>query len=263
MRKVRPSRADTRHTGSFCREVAPYSAIASIYHAVYEEDALHEWLEGNCVLIRRAGIRSGRVLDLGCGTGAGALALAAIGSFDVDGVDSSAEMLASQRYGLYRNVVLGSFESLDVEPDSYDLVCSGFDTLNYLHPDKRAGLFRIVRTALREHAAFVFDIVLEPPKKLGATQLERQIDAGSLLRQTTVYGRSSITTTAVVDFGRGIESACERHVQYYWPLQELEQLSRSLGFRVGEVLPLVPSQGQPALKASIILHVDRLGPEKN
>jgi SAM-dependent methyltransferase len=56
--------------GSFAREAAP----------------------GLLSILRKAGIRSGRVIDLGCGSGIWAAALCGAG-YDVVGVDISADML--------------------------------------------------------------------------------------------------------------------------------------------------------------------------
>jgi 2-polyprenyl-3-methyl-5-hydroxy-6-metoxy-1,4-benzoquinol methylase len=111
-------------------------------------------------LLREQGIRQARILDIACGTGILAIALAKRGHH-VHGVDVSPRMIAvaeSKSAGM-ANI---SFEVQDMKRfraiGSYDLVTCTFDALNYvLREDTLKGLFDRVASALGRSGLYVFD----------------------------------------------------------------------------------------------------------
>jgi SAM-dependent methyltransferase len=120
--------------------------------------------------LRRRGIRDGRVVDLGCGSGIWADALCRAG-YDVLGVDTSAAMLALARRRAPRATFRrGSLLDANIPP--CDAVTSLGECLSYAF-DARAGtralpaLFRRVRRALRPGGLFVFDVAA-PGRGAGA-----------------------------------------------------------------------------------------------
>ncbi len=104
------------------------------------------------------------VLDLGCGTGSMALALAARG-YDMIGVDRSAEMLSIARQraeeaGLSERILLLAQDITAFELyGTVEGVVSSLDTLNHL-PDQRALLqcFHLVHNYLVPNGIFLFDL---------------------------------------------------------------------------------------------------------
>lgn len=99
-----------------------------------------------------------RVLDLCCGTGRVAAALAARG-FDVTGIDGSPEMLALAR----RNAPTARFIRADARAFHLDppvqAVLSLFDSLNHvLALEELEAVFRNVHASLLPGAPFAFDI---------------------------------------------------------------------------------------------------------
>lgn len=97
--------------------------------------------------------RSLTILDLGCGTGLSGAALADLAKH-LDGVDLSPAMLAQAKArGLYRNLLAGDIETVEVGRDAYDLVICA-DTLVYLGDLSRA--FAQAHRALKPNGMFLF-----------------------------------------------------------------------------------------------------------
>lgn len=119
------------------------------------------WPKAMAVLERIAlpGLPEGaRILDLGCGAGHLAAALAARG-YDVTGIDISADMLRYAR----RNAPGVRFVCADARRFSlrgkFDLVVSTFDSMNHmLSARDLEQAFRCVRRALAPGGIFVFDL---------------------------------------------------------------------------------------------------------
>ena len=102
-----------------------------------------------------------RVLDLGCGPGLYANALAASGA-SVTGVDFSRSSLAFARSeadsrGLEVDYRYGNYLDLEV-PGTFDLVLLIFGDFCPLGPDQRSALLGRVKAWLRPGGRFVFDV---------------------------------------------------------------------------------------------------------
>ncbi len=102
-----------------------------------------------------------RVLDLACGTGDLAAALAQRG-YEVVGLDGSAAMLdLARRNAPDATFVLGDARAFDTERP-FDLVVCTFDSLNHVMRAEELGeVFRAVFCALRPGGRFAFDLNLD------------------------------------------------------------------------------------------------------
>ncbi|PTX56725.1 methyltransferase family protein [Litoreibacter ponti] len=85
---------------------------------------------------------TGPVLDIGAGTGLAADALRALGDYEVDALDLSAEMLAvARRKGLYQGYIEADLtKTLPLEPRYNGLISSGTFTHGHVGPDVLDGL---------------------------------------------------------------------------------------------------------------------------
>ena len=86
------------------------------------------------------------VLDFGCGTGLGGLALSKAGFGTIDGTDISKDMLAhAQGKNVYRSLTIGTPGILDVDPGSYPIIVAiGVVSLGAAPPDMLPALVDIL-----------------------------------------------------------------------------------------------------------------------
>jgi SAM-dependent methyltransferase len=139
-----------------------YDAFAWFFNKYWSRDIPEQMLAViEQVLLPRLPAGAAHILDLCCGTGQLAAALAARG-YVVTGVDNSAEMLRYAR----RNAPGVKFLRMDARsfrlPDSFDAVISTFDSLNhFLTLEELAMVFRQTRGALAPAGWFLFDMNVE------------------------------------------------------------------------------------------------------
>ncbi len=194
---------------------------------------------GILVLLRGAGIRSGLVIDLGCGSGIWAAELIRAG-YDVLGIDQSPAMLQLARKRAPRaEFVQGSLFKAKLPPCNA-VTCIG-ECLNYTFDPSSSlqGLeqvFRRVHSALRPEGIFVFDIAMpgmvnpEFPRHLWregkdwAILLDRHEDKKKRLftRRMTVFRKVGTTY-------RRTE---ETHVVRLYRPAEITRILKRVGFKV-------------------------------
>ena len=190
--------------------------------------------------LRRRGIRRGRIVDLGCGSGIWAAALCRAG-YHVLGVDVSAAMLALAR----RRAPRATFRRgslLDARLPPCDAVTSLGECLSYAF-DARAGtralpaLFRRVRHALRPGGLFVFDVAT-PGRGAGPPVRWHTGEGWVVIAQVTEDARRRVLTREITTFrrtGRAWRRSDEVHrLRLYRPSDVLRALAEA-GFRARAV----------------------------
>lgn len=205
------------------------------------------------------------VLDVACGMGTLALALARRGH-TVHGVDRSEAMVRRARacaQGVESvSFSVGDMRTLSVEDvrarteararrvndggdqpaghahepsggPGFDAVTCTFDSVNYLTAtDDVLAMMRAVGEALHDGGLFVFDSNTERMYRTHEDGIfEHEID-GEVFYQETFYDRSAGQSTTVFRFGDG---AIEVHRQRPYGLDELRPLLEQRGFKVLEV----------------------------
>jgi SAM-dependent methyltransferase len=127
-------------------------------------------------ILRHHGVTTGRVIDLGCGSGLWARELVKA-EYEVLGIDLSASMIELARQRVPQgDFVTGSF--LEVTLPSCDAVTSLGECLNYLFDQRQSldtlrQLFRRIYSALRPGGVLVFDIA-EPGRGHSPRQSHRE-----------------------------------------------------------------------------------------
>jgi SAM-dependent methyltransferase len=137
---------------------APFTSLARVYDRIMADIEYDEWVDFVLHSAARRGFRGGAVLDLGCGTGNGALQMLQRGQ-SVQGLDGSKEMLAVAKAKLPGvKLHLGSFETFRL-PASFQLIYSLFDSLNnLLTPEAFHNMARRVHHHLLPGGLFIFDV---------------------------------------------------------------------------------------------------------
>jgi SAM-dependent methyltransferase len=225
------------------RNRAPYELLA----AVYERDwggFSDRFLRFIDLALEKAGTVPSTALDLACGTGGLALALAGRG-WRVVGLDLSPAMIrVACGKGSSAEFQVGDMRSFDLGT-RFDLVTCAFDSFNYLLSlDEVRAAFRCVRTHLQPGGLFLFD--LNTPSLYEAHHhgiIERDVEDVAF-RQELRYEAKERLAYTTFRFDRGVEV----HVQRAYEREEIESQLRKAGLR--SIAVHGDMRGAPATRAS-------------
>jgi SAM-dependent methyltransferase len=181
--------------------------------------------------LRRAGVRRGTVVELGCGAGAATRALLAAG-YRVEGLDASSEMLRLARRAA-PGAKLRRARLPRARLPACDAAVAVGEVVNYLsRPEDFDELFRRVFAALRPGGIFLFDARLPAsdrrPRAAGragrgwAVVAESVEKGGVLTRRIAAFRRE----------GGAYRRSDEVHVQRLLSAAELSRRLRAAGLRV-------------------------------
>jgi SAM-dependent methyltransferase len=196
-------------------------------------------------LIQKAAPGAASVLELGCGTGLHAAALAQRG-YRVHGIDLSDEMLARAQK---RNSDKVSFARGDVRDlrlgRTFDAVISLFHVVSYqtTNADLEA-IFGTARTHLKEGGAFVFDCWYGPAVLTDRPVVRVKRMEDEAIRVTRIAEPAMHPNECVVDVGyqifveeratRAVEQLAELHRMRYLFRPEIEALAEGAGLELVE-----------------------------
>jgi ubiquinone/menaquinone biosynthesis C-methylase UbiE len=192
-------------------------------------------------LLERHGFHAESALDLACGTGTLAIALAAKG-WKVYGVDASAAMLEQARAKMRESGVSVEFLEQDMRsfalPTQVDLITCMYDSLNYLLClDDLQKTFQAVANALKNEGLLVFD--MNTPYNL--QRFRQSQDFFNDSEEIALINRCrfddnaqhlTVTITGFIKRGELYERLVENHVQRAYEEKEIEEVLDSLGLKV-------------------------------
>ena len=163
-----------------------YRSFAQVYDMFMDNvdyDSWGDWLTG---LLKKYGVDSGLVLDLGCGTGSMTERLARAG-YDMIGVDCSADMLEiAQEKKLESGLDILYLQQDMREFELYGTVravVSVCDSLNYiLEEEDLLQVFRLVNNYLDPGGIFLFDLnTIHKYREIGDSTIAENREAGSFI----------------------------------------------------------------------------------
>ena len=211
----------------------PYQTDLAHIHDAGFGDYARNSAPGLLAILRRAGIRGGLVVDLGCGSGIWAAEVTRRG-YDVLGIDVSRSMIKLARTRAPRaRFINASFLTAKLPP--CDAVTAIGECFNYTFDGRSnlkglARLFRRVHEAIRPGGLFIFDVA-EPGRTLRrahaqgkdwAILLEAEATRDFLVRRMTAFRR----------VGRLYRRSQETHRLRLYHGSEIAAALRSAGFSV-------------------------------
>lgn len=211
----------------------PYEALSRVYDAGWGDFSIQYVPLITDRLAERA-IHPARILDLACGTGILAHALARYGH-TVRGIDISPEMirLAEQRVTGPVDLSFRVDDMLEYEPEGkYDVIACTFDSINYVRKlaDIRK-LFKTVAGALRERGLFLFDTNTVSMYTRHNEPDERRVINGEVFIHQCRYNARQNLAITTFSFQDG---AFEVHYQRPYSFDELAPYLDKAGLRVIE-----------------------------
>ncbi len=195
-------------------------------------------------ILARFGAAPGSALDVACGQGQFAVALAVAG-LHVAGLDQSAAMLAyaGQRAaaaGVALDLRQGDMRALPFHSE-FDLVTCWYDSLNYLlTPEDLGAAFRSAAMALRPGGLYVFDLNTRRSLLVQWQSLpcHLQQDTADMLEiHTNSFDyEADIASVRIICLGRLADGNWARteevHRQRAYPLEQVEEMLRAAGLEV-------------------------------
>ncbi|CAK9253391.1 unnamed protein product [Sphagnum jensenii] len=210
----------------------PFSNWHKIYRDSVGELSKDTWQKGILSEIKKRGITDGTVLDLGGGNGVGSDLLQGIGRFQITALDSSPAMLELNQSAT-KKVVADFLEAKDL-PDRYDLIVSGFDSLNYLNPKYLPALFDGLSKILSPNGLIIFDY--SSPKFLSIdwrdTEFSQEVLGGRLDWKTKFNLRESSCDIELVFWTEEKKEWTEAHTQYAVNTDQMKEALKHTGLSI-------------------------------
>lgn len=221
----------------------PYDAYASIYDRVGQSRFSLRMVRYARDLWLLAGIEVDSVLELACGTGSAAIALANRG-FRVTGVDRSSMMLEQARTKAERhqaNVrwIQQDLAHLDID-DRFAAATCFYDSLNYfLVPEELQAVFGRVRAHLQPGGVFTFDAISEyAVSTTWGNEIEYKISDDAVRIWRASYDDLQRIGTLKIDYFTQVEGGnlysrvTETHQHRGYDSFEMRELLEEAGFEL-------------------------------
>lgn len=215
-----------------------YTCFSAFYDLFMDNIDYVQWGEYLLSLLKEYDIRSGLVLELGCGTGNMTEFLAAKG-YDMIGLDSSCDMLdaamekksISGHNILYLNQDMREFELYG----TVAAVVSICDSLNYITKyEELVTVLKLVNNYLDPKGLFIFDMNMEAKfKTINDAVIAENREEASFIWENTYYEAEHINEYELTIFARcddeKYEKLTEIHYERAYSLEEIKAALQEAG----------------------------------
>lgn len=210
-----------------------YEDFASLYASGKYPEYSQHIAELFTPLLQKLEITPQTLLDLACGEGTFAIAMAKQG-FRITGIDKSKQMLKLAKAKSYQEKIQVTWRQLDIREldysEAFDVITCWFDSLNYLlELEDLCKTFNGVQKALRKDGLFVFDMNtiywLTTLAQRYACSVERDIDEIFQVHRHSYDEQSNIAAFHITGFikegGRWLRRVDEIHHERGYTIEEI------------------------------------------
>ena len=216
-----------------------YTSFAQVYDLFMDNVPYSKWIEYIKACLHQNGIKEGTILDLGCGTGKIADALANQG-FDTIGVDYSMDMLEIARNSTNENILYLMQDMRELELcGKVNAVCCACNSLNYiLEKDELFQVFKKVNQYLEKDGVFIFDINTEYKyeKVMADNTFAENQEESSFIWDNYYDLDEKINEYYLTLFIKGEDGRFdkfeEEHFQKAYSISEIEEMLKEAGFEI-------------------------------
>lgn len=218
-----------------------FDEYAAFYNLLYADKDYEA--ESNYVakLLSTNGVKEGRILELGTGTGRHAEILSS-NSYSVTGIEQSAEMISRCNTNETFTVIQGDIRNCYAGSD-FDAAISMFHVISYMvSNDDLTSVFRSVKQQLKTGGLFLFDVwytpaVLSQKPEVRVKRLSNGEASFTRIAEPEEDPENNTVSVGYTIFGRENGSSntfefSENHLMRHFSGPEIDLLARSTGFEV-------------------------------
>jgi SAM-dependent methyltransferase len=217
-----------------------FKDYAKYYDLLYKDKDYKSEADYICKLFERHGLRDGRVLDFGSGTGIHGNLIAKKG-YEVTGVELSADMVAISDQTDGFTCTQGDMTTAKVD-GNFNAVISLFHVVSYLTADNAVNsFFQNSYEHLKDAGIFVFDVWYSPcvtanPPEIRIKRMENKDLKITRIAEPTIYNDKNIVDVHFSIFSKFTSEAAwtkteEVHPMRHFSSEEIINFAERVGFK--------------------------------
>lgn len=217
-----------------------FNDYSKYYDLLYQDKDYKGEVEYICALLETHGLREGRVLEFGSGTGIHGNLIASKG-YDVVGVELSAEMVAIADQTAGFTCSQGDMTTTKVD-GNFDAAISLFHVVSYLTTDDAiSDFFRNSFEHLKDNGIFIFDVWYSPcvdvnPPEIRIKRMENSNLKIIRIAEPTVFIDKNRVDVHFTVFSKGGSEHTwtkteEVHPMRHFSIEEIRNFAEPIGFK--------------------------------
>ena len=216
-----------------------YVGFAQVYDKFMDNVDYHQWCDYAIKLLNKYGVTSGKLVDIGCGTGTGTMLFAKAG-FEMTGIDMAQEMLEiAESKKESEDIVYVLQDAAELElPYAVPAMVSIGDSMNYITDyDNFIRVLKKVQKFLLQNGIFVFDLKTKKYfSDIGEATIAEDREDCSFIWENYFDKETNINEYYLSVFVRGDDGRYdkyqEEHFQRGYALDEVKQAADAAGLKI-------------------------------